>query len=116
MCVALNEAGTDQFEISVDVRQKPEVFLSEPEVDIFQGRSLLLECSINGRPEPAITWKRNGKILSSSPRVYISPDKKRLQIFSMKTEDSGTYSCHASNIVGIGQDFTRVSVLQDRIK
>ena len=116
MCVALNEAGTDQFEISVEVRQKPEVILGEPEVDIFQGRSLLLECSINGRPEPVIIWKRNGKILSSSPRVYISPDKKRLQIFSMKTEDSGTYSCHASNIVGTGQDFTRVSVLQDRIK
>ena len=112
MCVALNEAGTDQFEIGVDVRQKPKVILPDPEVDVFQGRSLILECSIEGRPDPVIVWKRDGRVLSSSLRIYVSPDKKRLQIFSMKIADAGTYSCHADNIVGSGEDFTKVTVLQ----
>ena len=68
--------------------------------EVFQGGSLLLECETTGRPRPTISWQKDGKLVQAGPRIYISPDRSRLQIFSVQQENQGVYTCIADNIVG----------------
>ena len=111
MCVAQNQAGTDQYEIEVIVRRAPSVKV-KPDIDVFQGRSLLLECDVTGRPQPTITWHKNNQLVNSSPRIYLSPDRSRLQIFSVQEENEGVYICLADNLVGQSTGSIKVTVLQ----
>ena len=73
---------------------------------------MLLECKVTGRPVPIITWKRNGLLVKTSPRIYISPDRSQLQIFSVQQENAGMYTCLADNVVGDSSGTITVTVLQ----
>ena len=60
-----------------------------------EGDALYLTCKADGYPPPNITWTHlaGNRIVGHG---------ERLQIYSARKEDKGTYTCAASN--GFGQD------------
>ena len=52
-----------------------------------------ISCVASGKPEPDVTWSRNGRVKSSGK-------KKAFLIFnSVKRTDDGQYTCKANNSV-----------------
>lgn len=65
--------------------------------EVLVGESVTLECSTTGHPAPQITWTRGDRTpLPPDPRVNITPSGG-LYIQNVAQEDSGEYTCLASN-------------------
>nr|XP_033798331.1 brother of CDO [Geotrypetes seraphini]XP_033798332.1 brother of CDO [Geotrypetes seraphini]XP_033798333.1 brother of CDO [Geotrypetes seraphini]XP_033798334.1 brother of CDO [Geotrypetes seraphini] len=62
---------------------------------VTRGQSLILECVASGMPPPRITWAKDGAdvVGHNKTRFLLS----NLLIDATSEEDSGTYSCMASN-------------------
>ena len=85
----------------------------QPEKTVFQGKILTLVCDIKkGAREPTLTWEKDGNVLASNSKIYISPDRSQLQIFSIQVSDAGLYKCVGDNIAGHTEASTKVEVLQ----
>lgn len=67
---------------------------------VTKGQSLFLECVASGMPPPRITWAKDGSdvIDQNKTRFLLS----NLLIEATNEEDSGTYTCTASNGIGDG--------------
>ncbi|XP_023221378.1 fibroblast growth factor receptor-like 1 [Centruroides sculpturatus] len=69
------------------------------------GSTAILKCKAAAKPEPSITWYKNGKILEHGPRIKIHGYK--LLIESLRETDSGVYTCIVFNLHGsIQRNFT----------
>ncbi|XP_026077077.1 neurofascin homolog (chicken) a isoform X15 [Carassius auratus] len=66
---------------------------------VLRGEQLLLECIAAGVPTPTIDWFKRGADLPSK-KVKIENFSKTLRIFNVSEEDSGDYTCMASNKIG----------------
>lgn len=64
------------------------------------GQTGLLHCAASGNPEPNIIWLKNGQKLELGNKFRILNAGKQLQINASKSEDSGRYTCMATNSVG----------------
>ena len=65
-----------------------------------EGNELLIECIVEGTPTPVVTWTKDNVTLDSE-LISISPaGVAQVRIDSASTENSGTYSCVASNPAG----------------
>ncbi|CAH1249861.1 OBSCN [Branchiostoma lanceolatum] len=66
------------------------------------GEQCRFEAKVTGKPEPRISWFKNGAELQSSDRIQISRDGTTsvLCIPNPDHEDSGTYVCKADNAAG----------------
>lgn len=74
--------------------------------------SVTFYCTVQGRPEPAITWYHNGEDITQNPHKYqvqnfrlsnsstgidgIYTVQSSVTILSVSNEDSGSVSCKAS--------------------
>ncbi|XP_063812893.1 brother of CDO isoform X2 [Pseudophryne corroboree] len=67
---------------------------------VTKGQSLILECVASGMPPPRISWAKDGSdvIGYNKTRFLLS----NLLIEATSEEDSGTYTCTASNGMGDG--------------
>ena len=111
-CIARNKAGSDQHELDLTVRQKPKIEIA-PSHEVSQGKILTMKCFITaGHPSPSLSWEKNGAVLTSNSKIYISPDRSQLQIFSIGISDAGMYKCVADNTAGHFEIETQVDVLQ----
>ncbi|XP_040905683.1 myopalladin isoform X2 [Toxotes jaculatrix] len=80
--------------------------------DLFvsEGQLVVLECRVKGAPSPRVDWYREGKIIEDSPDFRILQKKPRspteseeictLVIAEVFPEDSGVFTCTASNKYG----------------
>lgn len=81
-------------------------------------RTLIVNCSANGIATPTITWSNGSQVLSTGGRVSISDvmsgeyqSTSILTISGALVEDSGTYTCNASNTEGsVSENFEVVVV------
>lgn len=62
------------------------------------GDNVTLLCSADGIPKPNITWSKLNS-MSELPSGAVA-DEGRLQLFSVRSEDSGTYRCQARSVAG----------------
>lgn len=71
-------------------------------VTVTEGESLSLECQIGGQPSPVIMWFREDYQIESSIDFQISYTDgiARLFIREAFAEDSGRFSCTATNEAG----------------
>uniref|UniRef100_A0A7N6C4W9 Myopalladin n=1 Tax=Anabas testudineus TaxID=64144 RepID=A0A7N6C4W9_ANATE len=75
-----------------------------------EGQLVVLECRVKGVPSPHVDWHREGKIVEDSPEFRILQKKPRspaeaeeictLVIAEVFPEDSGMFTCTASNNYG----------------
>ncbi|XP_058882506.1 myopalladin-like isoform X2 [Acipenser ruthenus] len=73
----------------------------------FEGQLVVLECRVKGAPSPKLDWYREGSLIEDSPDFRILQKKPRsmaepeeictLVIAEAFPEDSGTFTCTATN-------------------
>ncbi|XP_070608279.1 myopalladin [Erythrolamprus reginae] len=70
--------------------------------EVSEGTKVQLDCVVVGIPTPEIRWYCEGKELENSPYIQInqSGELHSLIIVEAFEEDTGRYSCFASNIYG----------------
>ncbi|XP_067287546.1 neurofascin homolog (chicken) a isoform X15 [Pseudorasbora parva] len=66
---------------------------------VLRGEQLLLECIAAGVPTPSINWFKRGGDLPAK-KVKFGNFNKTLRILNVSEEDSGGYTCMASNKIG----------------
>ncbi|KAL2083631.1 hypothetical protein ACEWY4_021404 [Coilia grayii] len=76
----------------------------------LEGQLVVLECRVKGVPSPKVEWYREGTLIEDSPDFRILQKKPRsmaeseeictLVIAEVFPEDSGTFTCTASNKYG----------------
>uniref|UniRef100_A0A8C3J6R6 Hemicentin-1 n=1 Tax=Calidris pygmaea TaxID=425635 RepID=A0A8C3J6R6_9CHAR len=103
-CVASNVAGSAKKEYSLQVYIRPVILNSgshPSEVVVAQGNEISLECKVEGIPEPAITWMKDGRLLVSGRDIAILHDGRFLQLKNAQVSDTGRYVCVAANVAGL---------------
>ncbi|NXK18206.1 MYPN protein, partial [Arenaria interpres] len=70
--------------------------------EVPEGTKVQLDCIVVGIPAPEVRWYCEGKELENSPDIQIiqARDRHSLVILEAFEEDTGRYSCFASNIYG----------------
>lgn len=78
---------------------RPAFVIQPQNTEVLVGEGVTLECSATGHPPPQITWTRGDRSpVPTDPRVSITPSGG-LYIQNVEQEDSGEYTCFASNTV-----------------
>ncbi|XP_034265503.1 hemicentin-1 isoform X1 [Pantherophis guttatus] len=112
-CIASNRAGVDNKHYSLQVYVPPSIDNGgETEVTVLKGNPVSLTCLANGIPTPTISWLKDGQTLSSNLRVTFENQKKGLHILNSEINDSGRYTCIASNEAGEDNQHFTLKVLE----
>lgn len=69
---------------------------------VTEGESVTLECHISGHPQPTVTWYREDYKIESSMdfQITFKAGLARLVIREAFAEDSGRFTCTATNKAG----------------
>ncbi|XP_069698018.1 hemicentin-1-like isoform X2 [Periplaneta americana] len=102
-CEAVNDAGSDRFDMSLVVFVPPSIYPAEDEIHIVNAtQSVSLNCFGSGYPQPEINWQRNGMDIVNDTNVSVSEDGI-LNIIDIQPNQAGVYVCDAENEAGIIQ-------------
>ncbi|RZF34069.1 hypothetical protein LSTR_LSTR015502 [Laodelphax striatellus] len=102
-CLAQNQVGS--AESNADVRVKgfgsrpPRILLRPYPILAPVGTSIELPCKADGDPVPVISWTRDGVKIATDKTHKISP-LGSLRLYNISLQDSGLYSCIATNTLG----------------
>ncbi|GCB65567.1 hypothetical protein scyTo_0007747 [Scyliorhinus torazame] len=70
----------------------------DPEnVTVAVGRTASMHCTIQGFPQPDITWYKNNKLLNDTRAVKHDGNRGILMLRNVSLEDEGFYHCEGSN-------------------
>ncbi|XP_077188775.1 hemicentin-1 isoform X2 [Paroedura picta] len=108
-CVASNRAGVDNKHHSLQVYVPPSIDNSGgvEEVTIVKGNPASLVCLANGTPAPKILWRKDDKPLNLGFHVILENQGMSLNIAESEADDTGKYTCVASNEAGeVSKHFT----------
>ncbi|XP_030648150.1 Down syndrome cell adhesion molecule a [Chanos chanos] len=107
-CIAQNDAAVVKYQSQLIVRIPPTFKVQPKDQDGIYGKAVILNCSADGEPRPAIEWKYSKGsgvpqfhpiALNSGFRIQ-QLDNGSLLIKHVLEEDSGYYLCKVSNDVG----------------
>ena len=88
---------------------EPPRFLVQPsDIHVSLGDTVDLPCTVEGRPQPTVTWTLNGVNVRLNSRVSIVSGG--LHIISVREDDRGEYRCRAENSEGVITAAARLSV------
>ncbi|KAK3601117.1 hypothetical protein CHS0354_024837 [Potamilus streckersoni] len=79
----------------INVYAYPNIETHDINKNLVPGDILKLQCTASGFPRPNITWKKDGKSLNQTNRIY--PKEERLLIYIVEFNDTGEYECVASH-------------------
>ncbi|XP_066996259.2 cell adhesion molecule Dscam2 [Anabrus simplex] len=121
-CVASNRARNTTYTAQLLVTVPP-TWVVEPKNSAAKlGQQAMLDCRVEGFPQPSITWKKSsgqkpdqyhaviGQSLKHAHGLDLSPSQPGLQLLpngslyieTVSQEDEGRYVCEASNGIGVG--------------
>lgn len=83
-------------------------------MEVKDGESMLLKCTVKGLPEPQIEWSKNRNVLRSSDIMDLKYKNgvATLSIGEVFPEDEGEYVCKATNSVGSTTTKCRLVVIR----
>ncbi|VDM83781.1 unnamed protein product [Strongylus vulgaris] len=123
VCEAENIHGTAQSNCVVTVTSSTESDQSEPkftllltDITVQEQEEILLDCCVKGKPNPTVTWYKDGQKLAIENRMLQYTDRTglaRLNIMNTVPTDSGEYSCEAVNALGKDATECHVKVVGD---
>ncbi|XP_067265765.1 myosin light chain kinase, smooth muscle isoform X1 [Chanodichthys erythropterus] len=108
-CTATNKKGKTAVHWSLTVKRvrveaKPPVFSSTlKDCSVSEGQDFILQCSVEGRPLPDLSWLHNDKPIPHSHTA-------QLKVQAAVLEDAGVYTCVAVNDHGRAVSTARVLV------
>lgn len=85
------------------------------ELMVSLGKELELSCSVEGTPQPVVTWTHNGHVVTNKSHS-VQGHTHTLHMGSVKQASAGKYTCVASNTAGVAEDTFKVKVLGKSIK
>ncbi|XP_018422586.1 PREDICTED: myopalladin [Nanorana parkeri] len=90
------------FYLEETIGQPPNFIQKIKSREVTEGSRVQLDCIVVGIPAPEVRWYCEGKELENSPYILIQKngDLNTLVITEAFEEDTGRYSCFASNIYG----------------
>ncbi|XP_056386244.1 myopalladin isoform X2 [Hyla sarda] len=93
---------TSSFYLEETIGQPPNFIQKLKSREVTEGSKVQLDCIVVGIPAPEVRWYCEGKELENSPYIQIqrTEDLNTLIITEAFEEDTGRYSCFASNIYG----------------
>ncbi|XP_077934173.1 hemicentin-1 [Halichoerus grypus] len=103
-CVASNVAGTAKKDYSLQVYIRPTISNSgshPTEIIVTRGKSISLECEVQGIPQPKVTWMKDGRPLTKGRGMEILDEGRILQLKNIHVSDTGRYVCVAVNVAGM---------------
>ncbi|KAG7247310.1 hypothetical protein CRUP_022932, partial [Coryphaenoides rupestris] len=111
-CVATNEAGDHERDFNVVVHVPPSIRATGPsERSVVLHKAISLQCIPSGVPAPSITWLKDGRpVDTAQEHLKLESVGRVLQVTQARLEDSGRYSCVATNAAGEVQQHLRLSV------
>ncbi|KAM4629779.1 hemicentin-1 [Polymixia lowei] len=99
-CVAVNAGGEQQREYDLRVYVPPNIMGEEVNATVMLGRLVELRCQSDAIPPPTLSWRKDGRPLFRKPGLTVSEDGSLLKIDSAQVQDSGRYTCEATNVAG----------------
>ncbi|XP_058473190.1 netrin receptor DCC isoform X4 [Solea solea] len=117
-CLADNP-GSTRTGADAELRVLPEPGLSRglqwlqrpSRVTALLGTDAILECSVSGYPTPSFQWRRGEELIQSWNKKFSLLAGSNLIIRSVSDDDSGSYSCTATNKNENVSAHTELSVL-----
>ncbi|XP_062391046.1 matrix-remodeling-associated protein 5 [Sardina pilchardus] len=107
LCIARNEGGEARLQVSLDVIdevEKPKLKNPAAEsVSLTSGVSVTLNCTVEGRPTPQVTWiLPNGTTITSGTTVYKFQHRPDGSLFirDPSPAEIGRYRCVGRNSAG----------------
>uniref|UniRef100_A0A8D0GAM8 Myopalladin n=1 Tax=Sphenodon punctatus TaxID=8508 RepID=A0A8D0GAM8_SPHPU len=82
------------------------------DISASEGQLVVFECRVKGAPSPKVEWYREGTLIDDSPDFRILQKKEicTLVIAEVFSEDSGSFTCTASNKYGTVSSIARLTV------
>ncbi|XP_037296766.1 immunoglobulin superfamily DCC subclass member 3-like, partial [Manduca sexta] len=103
---------TKSFKVSVTV--PAELTVPPSSKQSIRAGTVRFNCTATGRPEPRLTWYKDGTPLLLAGRIVVLPstDGKRLELLirSVTSEDAGVYQCVAAGGGAVRSAWARLSV------
>ncbi|XP_013419361.1 titin-like [Lingula anatina] len=78
-------------------------FIKQPlSQKIIEAEKVRFSCLVQGKPEPTVTWFKDGKLLKSDShrKIYKAEGLHFLELPKASIEDGGEYTCTANNSAG----------------
>uniref|UniRef100_A0A3P9KW32 Palladin n=1 Tax=Oryzias latipes TaxID=8090 RepID=A0A3P9KW32_ORYLA len=96
------DAASDGDQHSFGPLSPPQFFQKLKSQEVAEGSPIHLECRVGGNPPPLVRWFCEGRELQNSPDIQISTegDLQTLVIAEAFEDDTGRYTCVASNSLG----------------
>ncbi|KAG9466857.1 hypothetical protein GDO78_015966, partial [Eleutherodactylus coqui] len=110
------ESECDDFDPSASMEEvSPEFLLNLVDIICVVGDTVTLHCKVCGRPKPNITWKGpDQSVLDGDSSAYTMTASEsgdiRLRICNLMPQDSGIYTCVASNEHGSASTSATIKV------
>ncbi|XP_037065678.1 myosin light chain kinase, smooth muscle isoform X3 [Peromyscus leucopus] len=106
--------GVDPSRVSsMPLTEAPAFILPPRNLCIKEGATAKFEGRVRGYPEPQVTWHRNGQTITPGGRFLLDCGVRgtfSLVIHTVREEDSGKYTCEASNSGGARQVTVELTV------
>lgn len=129
-CVASNQAGEAKESFTIEAKGAKPHFLKELEESIVMsvgknsgshklvlGQNAVFDVTIEGIPQPVVTWLKNDKELSPSHRITMvaNPDDQnyQMEIKEITKDDVAKYTCRAVNVHGQAQSICLLKFLNE---
>uniref|UniRef100_A0A8C1K756 Obscurin, cytoskeletal calmodulin and titin-interacting RhoGEF b n=1 Tax=Cyprinus carpio TaxID=7962 RepID=A0A8C1K756_CYPCA len=120
MCRAKNNVGEAYAAVTLKVGlpetviDRAPVFTVKPvSTRVGLGGEVTFYCRVAAHPAPNFDWEKDGRYLGETNRIKIisEKDSSSMRIQSVRSLDSGTYTCRAQNSIGRESSSTKVSAL-----
>ncbi|KAF1746889.1 hypothetical protein GCK72_023347 [Caenorhabditis remanei] len=102
-CTVTNDAGVATKNFNLAVQVPPTIVNEGGEYTVIENNSLVLPCEVTGKPNPVVTWTKDGKPLGDLKSVQVLSEGQQFKIVHAEIAHKGSYICMAKNDVGTAE-------------